>query len=396
MKEIVLLKYGELALKGTNRGTFENILSKNIRRRLKPLGEFEVARSQSTITVSPKGSGEGVDMDEVYSRLSKVFGVAAMSRSAITEKSFEALCGAVPFIEEELLAARTFKVNAKRSDKTFPMASPEICAELGGYILEHYPHLSVDVHNPDLVVWAEIRDQNAYLHAGQQPGAGGIPVGSGGRAALLLSGGIDSPVAGYMMAKRGLEVMAIHFASPPYTSERALLKVKELCRKMSAYTGRVRLVTVPFTEIQQQLGEKCPEEYFTLIMRRFMMEMASKIAARFDCGALITGESLGQVASQTMQAIACTDDASLLPVLRPAIGMDKEEIVTIARKIDTFETSILPYEDCCTVFTPRHPRTRPHLEQVIEAEKALDRETLMEKSIEQVAVEWIDEMSEFI
>lgn len=275
-------------------------------------------------------------------------------------------------------------MSAKRSDKTFPLGSPEISARIGHELLKRHPHLRVDVHHPDVEVWVEVRDRAAYLHAGQQPGAGGIPVGTGGRAALLLSGGIDSPVAGYMMAKRGVQIMAVHFASPPYTSERALLKVKELCRRMTAYTGRVKLAVVGFTEIQQEIGLHCPEDYFTLIMRRFMMEIASRIAAENECGALITGESLGQVASQTMKALACTDDASALPVLRPVIGMDKEEIVAIARRIDTFETSILPYEDCCTVFTPRHPKTKPNLEAVIKAERNLDREALIQKALEQV------------
>jgi thiamine biosynthesis protein ThiI len=275
------------------------------------------------------------------------------------------------------------------------MDSPEICRELGAHLLRRHKHLHVDVHNPDLVVWAEVRDRYAFVHAGQRPGAGGMPVGSGGKAALLLSGGIDSPVAGTMIAKRGLEIMAVHFASPPYTSERAKLKVMTLCKKMAAYTGRVRLVVVGFTEIQEEIGKACPEEYFTLVMRRFMMELASRIAAGYGAEALITGESLGQVASQTVQAIACTDAASSLPVLRPVIGMDKEEIVTIARKIDTFETSILPYEDCCTVFTPRHPRTHPVLSLVTEAEKALDREALMERAMNDLEVLWIDEHTEF-
>lgn len=392
MKEIILLKYGELALKGTNRATFESILMKNIRRRLSPLGTFTVTKAQSTITVTPMT--DGLDMGEAYLRLSRVFGIAAISRSVVVEKRFEAMRAGADYLDDALLQIKTFKVNARRSDKTFPMGSPEICTELGHYLLERHPHLRVDVHNPDLVVWAEVRDKAAFLHAGQQAGAGGMPIGSSGKAALLLSGGIDSPVAGYMMAKRGLEVIAIHFASPPYTSERALLKVKMLCQKMSAYTGRVRLLVVPFTEIQQEIGEKCPEEYFTLVMRRLMMEIASRLGEKFGCGALITGESLGQVASQTMQAIACTDAAAALPVFRPVIGMDKEEIVTIARKIDTFETSILPYEDCCTVFTPRHPRTRPQMEAVVAAEGGLDRARLIEAAVAGVESLWIDENTE--
>lgn len=392
MKEIVLLKYGELALKGTNRATFESILMKNIRRRIASLGTFTVTKAQSTITVTPMT--DDIDMDEAYLRLSRVFGIAAISRSVVVDKNFEAMRAGADYLDDALSAVKTFKVNAKRSDKTFPMGSPEICTELGHYLLQRHPHLRVDVHNPDLMVWAEVRDRAAYLHAGQQMGAGGMPIGSAGKAALLLSGGIDSPVAGYMMAKRGLEVMAIHFASPPYTSERALLKVKMLCQKMSAYTGRVRLLVVPFTEIQQEIGEKCPEEYFTIVMRRLMMEIASRLGEKFGCGALITGESLGQVASQTMQAIACTDLAAALPVFRPVIGMDKEEIVTIARKIDTFTTSILPYEDCCTVFTPRHPRTRPQLELVIAAESGLDRSRLIEAAVSGSEAVWIDEATE--
>ncbi len=382
MKEMFLLKYGEIALKGANRATFESVLMKNIRRRLSDLGEFEVTKSQSTIAVTPQE--DGLDLDEAYDRLSKVFGISAMSRSAVVEKSFDAICAGLPYLDSALSAAKTFKVSAKRSDKRFPLGSPEIAARIGHKLLKRHPHLTVDVHHPDVEVWVEVRDRAAYLHAGQQPGAGGIPVGTGGRAALLLSGGIDSPVAGYMMAKRGVQIMAVHFASPPYTSERALLKVKELCRRMTAYTGRVKLAVVGFTDIQQEIGQRCPEDYFTLIMRRFMMEIAGRIAVENECGALITGESLGQVASQTMKALACTDAASPIPVLRPVIGMDKEEIVTVARRIDTFETSILPYEDCCTVFTPRHPKTKPNLEAVIKAERNLDREALIQQALDQV------------
>ncbi len=393
IKEIILLKYGELALKGANRSTFENVLVKNIKRRLHGLGPVTVSRSQSTITVTPQE--ENYDIAEAYDRLSRVYGIAAMSRSFMTDKSFEAICEAADRLDDELDGIKTFKVNAKRSDKRFPMDSPAICRELGAHLLRRHPRLKVDVHNPDMVVWAEVRDRFAYVHAGQKPGAGGIPVGSGGKAALLLSGGIDSPVAGAMIAKRGLEIMAIHFASPPYTSERAKLKVMTLCKKMAAYTGRIRFVVVGFTEIQEEIGKNCPEDYFTLIMRRFMMELAGRIAAQYGAEALITGESLGQVASQTVQAIACTDAASPLPVLRPAIGMDKEEIVTIARRIDTFETSILPYEDCCTVFTPRHPRTHPMLSMVEAAERALDREALMQRALADTEVLWIDESTEF-
>jgi len=393
MKEIILLKYGELALKGANRSAFESVLVKNIRRRLQDLGPAAVEKSQSTITVTPLQ--EGFDIAEAFDRLSRVYGIAAMSRSIQTEKDFAAICAAADRLDAELSRARTFKVNAKRSDKKFPMDSPAICRELGAYLLRRHPHLKVDVREPELVVWAEVRDRCAYVHAGQRPGAGGIPVGSGGKAALLLSGGIDSPVAGAMIAKRGLEIMAVHFASPPYTSERAKLKVMALCRKMAAWTGRIRLVVVGFTEIQEEIGRCCPEEYFTLVMRRLMMEIAGRIAAQYGAEALVTGESLGQVASQTVQALACTDAASPLPVLRPCIGLDKEEIVAVARKIDTFETSILPYEDCCTVFTPRHPRTHPSLPLVEQAESGLDREALIARAMQSPEVLWIDEHTEF-
>ena len=278
---------------------------------------------------------------------------------------------------EELEYADTFKVEAKRADKSFPMKSPEICRELGGRILEQYHHLKVDVEQPDVLVMVEIRETAAYIHGKQLPGAGGIPIGTSGKAAILISGGIDSPVAGYMMAKRGLELTGVHFASPPYTSERAKQKVIALMEKMAEYCGRMKLFVVPFTEIQEQIRDRCPEELFTIIMRRFMMRIADQLARKQDCGALITGESVGQVASQTVKAIACTDIVTDLPVFRPVIGMDKREIIAIANEIDTFETSILPYEDCCTVFTPKHPRTRPRLDLVEAAEQTLDVDGLI-------------------
>ena len=285
---------------------------------------------------------------------------------------------------------KTFKVEAKRADKHFPFKSPEICAEVGGKILEEYPHIRVDVHNPDLVVMVEIRDQYAYIHGNQIKGAGGMPVGSAGRAALLVSGGIDSPVAGWMMAKRGLNIVGVHFASPPYTSQRAEMKVHTLCKKVAQYCGHIPLFVIPFTRIQEEIKEKCPEDLFTIIMRRFMMRCAEIIAEKEECGALITGESVGQVASQTMQAIACTDAVPKLPVFRPLIGMDKDEVVAISRKIDTFETSILPYEDCCTVFTPKHPRTRPKLYMLEEAEQALDVDALVKDAIDNMKFIMID------
>jgi len=288
-------------------------------------------------------------------------------------------CG---YLAQELEDAESFKVEAKRSDKKFELKSPQICELTGGYILEKYPHLRVDVRKPDITVTVEVRDFCAYIRGEAIKGAGGIPVGTGGKAAILISGGIDSPVAAYTMAKRGVELTAVHFASPPYTSQRAEEKVCRLLEIVSGYAGRMNMYTVPFTEIQEQIKEKCPEELFTIIMRRFMMRISERIARENDCSALITGESLGQVASQTIKAIGCTDIVCDMPVFRPLIGMDKDEIVVISRKIGTFETSIEPYEDCCTVFTPKHPRTKPVLKYVEQAENELDCEALTERALE--------------
>ncbi len=380
MKEIILVKNGELALKGLNRRTFEDMLVKNMRRRLEGVGSFKFSVEQSTIVITPES--EDVDMNEAFDRLGRVFGIAGLSRAAGVEKDMDVIRKtAAEYLNDSLLAARTFKVNAKRSDKRFPLGSPEICNEVGGYLLSKFRHLKVDVHNPDIIVNVEIRDHAAYIHGNQEKGAGGMPVGSSGRAALLISGGIDSPVAGYMMAKRGLELVGIHFASPPYTSARAEQKVHSLLGKVARYSGRITLFVVPFTEIQEQIKDNCPEELFTLIMRRMMMRVSQIIAAKQNCGALITGESVGQVASQTMPAIACTEAVCDIPVFRPLIGMDKDEVVIISRKIETFDISILPYEDCCTVFTPRHPRTRPTLEMLENAEKALDIDKLVEQAV---------------
>lgn len=381
MEEVILIKNGELALKGLNRSTFEDMLIKNMRRRLESIGKFTFIRAQSTIVAVPED--EYSDLDEAVERLKKVFGIAAFSRAASVEKDFDVILrSAEEYLSAELLGAKTFKVEAKRSDKRFPMNSPQICAELGGYLLRKFPHLTVDVHNPELTVNVEIRDTRAYIHGKQIKGAGGMPTGSAGKAALLISGGIDSPVAGYMMAKRGLELTAVHFASPPYTSERAEQKVHSLLRQVSKYSGRIGLWVVPFTETQELIKDNCPEDIFTVIMRRMMMRVAQVIAAREKAGALITGESVGQVASQTMPAIACTDAVCEIPVFRPLIGMDKDEVVIISRKIETFDISILPYEDCCTVFTPKHPRTRPTIDYVENAEKALEVDRLVREAAE--------------
>lgn len=380
MNEIILCKYGEIALKGLNKSTFESMMVKSIKRRLRNCGEFRITKAQSTLYIEPLN--EDCDVDEVVDKLSKVFGIVKICRCCVLEKDMnEILTKSLDYIEDEMVLAKTFKVDAKRSDKKFPMTSPEICREMGGVILERFPHLKVDVHNPDITVIVEIREQKAYVHAGQIDGAGGIPVGSSGKAMLLLSGGIDSPVAGYMMARRGAVIDAIHFEAPPYTSERAKMKVEKLAKLMTAYCGDIRFHCVPFTEIQETLRDNCPEELFTILMRRLMMEIAQRIAKSEDVQALVTGESLGQVASQTMYAMVCTDAVCRMPVFRPCVGMDKSEIVEIARKINTFETSILPYEDCCTVFTPKHPKTRPTVEEVEAAQNSYDFEPMLQKAV---------------
>ena len=383
MKEIILIKNGELALKGLNRCTFEDIMIKNIKRRLKDLGAVEIRKAQSTIYIEPKE--ETYDFEEALERVSLIFGIAAFSRACVCEKNMDDILSKAPtYLENTLKNVKTFKVEAKRSDKKFPLKSPEICRELGGVLLSHFPHLSVDVHTPDIVVNVEIRDFSAYIRAEQIQGAGGLPVGTAGTASILISGGIDSPVAAWTMAKRGLRLNAIHFASPPYTSARAEMKVKTLLSKVARYSGSINLAIVPFTEIQDEIAKNCPEDYFTLIMRRMMMRISEKIANSTGSLALITGESLGQVASQTLPALVTTDNVTNIPVLRPLIGMDKEEIISISRKIDAFETSILPYEDCCTVFTPKHPTTNPKRFNIEKTESALPIDELIQKALDVV------------
>lgn len=383
MKEVILIKNGELVLKGLNRSTFESILIKTIRRRLKDLGKISIKNAQSTIYIEPVE--DDFDFEEACRRVKKIFGIAAFSRCASLDKDMDLILKVcADYVKPYIQGFKTFKVIAKRSDKTFPFKSPEIAREVGGAILSSMPHLKVDVNNPEVVVSVEIRDYAAYIHAGQIQGAGGLPVGTGGKATILISGGIDSPVAAYRMAKRGLMLNAVHFASPPYTGPLAEKKVKTLLSKVAAYSGDIRLGIVPFTEIQEAIAENCKEEYFTLIMRRMMMRIAERIAIDSGSKALITGESLGQVASQTLPALAVTDIVTEeIPVLRPLIGMDKEEIITISRQIDAFETSILPYEDCCTVFTPKHPRTKPTLIDCAKAEEVFDFEPLIEKAVKE-------------
>ncbi len=383
MKEILLLKDGEIVLKGLNRRAFEDVLKRNIRTALRGTGEYEVTSAQSTIYVKPLG--DDCDLDEASERIGRVFGLVSYSRAAMCEeKTMESVLATAPvYLAKQLKKAKTFKVEAKRSDKKFPCKSPEICREAGGEILRHFPHLRVDVHK---TVYVEIRDFGAYVHADPLRGAGGIPVGTGGKAVILISGGIDSPVAAYMMAKRGIKLTAVHFASPPYTSQRAEDKVVKLLRKVSRYAGSMRMITVPFTAIQEKLRDDCPEELFTIIMRRLMMQISERIAKQYDCAALITGESLGQVASQTIGALGCTDEAADMVVFRPLIGMDKQEIIDISYRIDTYETSIEPYEDCCTVFTPKHPRTKPILKFVKAAQEQAGFEPLIEKALQNLKV----------
>jgi len=389
MDEVLLLKIGETVLKGQNRRTFEDQLIKNLKRALSPLGAWQFGISQSTVQAIPLSAN--MDMRRAHECALKVFGFAGVARAARVKKEMPAILdSSVAYLSDILLASKTFKCEAKRSDKSFPLKSPEICGLAGERILNAFPHLRVDVRRPDVTVYIEVRDQYAFLRADQARGAGGLPVGSAGDAAVLISGGIDSPVAAWMMARRGLRLTAVHFASPPYTSPRAEEKVRRLVGKVAAWAGRIRLVVVPFTEIQEQIRERCPEDLSTLLMRRLMMRLAERIARREHCGALITGESLGQVASQTMQALACTDAVTALPVFRPLIGTDKDETVALARKIGTFDISILPYEDCCTVFTPRHPRTKPRPAMLEQAELPLDLDTLMEHALDHTRTELID------
>ena len=383
MNEIILLKLGEVVLKGLNRRSFEDKLMSNIRRRLQHCGKFQVVSRQSTIYVEP--AGEGCDMEEAYALCKRVFGVIAVTRARPCPKDKDAMVScAKSYLGDQLARAKTFKVETKRSDKHFSMNSMEISQYVGGALHDAYPHLKVDVHDPELCVHVEVREKAAYVHGPSEPGAGGLPIGMGGKAVSLLSGGIDSPVASWMIAKRGVQLELVHFFSPPYTSQQAKEKVIALARELTPWCGRMTLSIIPFTEIQEEIRRACPEDHFTLIMRRFMMRLAERVARRTGCKALVTGECLGQVASQTMDALTVSDDACALPVLRPVIGMDKEEIVRLSRKIGTFDTSILPYEDCCTVFTPRHPRTHPVLEEVVQYEAALDIEGLIQRAMEGV------------
>lgn len=377
--EVILCKYGEVILKGANRQTFEAALIKEIRRRACPYGIFEIYGKQSTVFIVPK-NGE-CDMDGMYEAAKRVFGIVGVNRAAVCEKNMESIKAvAREYLPPKLFGKKTFKVDAKRSDKRFPLKSPEISAEIGGVVLSSVRGIKVNVREPEVTVTVEVRDEYAYIRAGQEHGAGGLPPRSAGRGLLLLSGGIDSPVAGLMMAKRGMEIEALHFESFPYTSERALEKVMDLAQLMCEYTSKMYVHIISLTHIQEEIRDRCNEDYFTILLRIFMMRLSERLAGEYKCSALITGESLGQVASQTLSALGVTDSVVNIPVFRPCIGLDKEEIVTYARRYGTLETSVLPYEDCCTVFTPRHPKTQPKWEQVEAELSKLDVEGLLEEA----------------
>ncbi|MBR6729140.1 MAG: tRNA 4-thiouridine(8) synthase ThiI [Clostridia bacterium] len=384
MKQLVLIKYGEIILKGLNRPFFEEALVKNIKAALPQEFRGTVHRAQATVYVEPENPEL---IDEIIHRLTKVFGITSLTRAFVLPKDIEAMKkGAAECLAPVLKSIDTFKVEAKRADKKFPLTSPQIAKEVGGYLHDAFSNLNVDVMNPEETVMVEVREENAYVYCGRVKGAGGMPVGSNSKATLLLSGGIDSPVAGYMTAKRGVKLNAVHFFSYPYTGERAKDKVLTLAKILAEYTPRLDVHIVPFTEAQLAIKKNCPEEQLTIIMRRLMMRMAEQVAKKTGAKALVTGESIGQVASQTVEAIAVTDNATTIPVFRPVIGMDKEEIVTIARNIGTFETSILPYEDCCTIFTPKHPNTKPKLDKILASEEKLEVEKLVADAVNGIEI----------
>lgn len=383
MKEIILCKYGELILKGLNRGYFESTMVREIKERLKDLGKFDVKYSQSIVRIEPDDEEEYFDIDEAVRRVSHVFGIATVTRGVATEKSLDKIIEAAKtYLPDKLIGYKTFKVEGKRSDKNFPLTSPELSGEVGAAILSTVRGIRVNVKDPDVIVRVEIRENHAYITAGFEKAAGGMPAGTAGKALLLLSGGIDSPVAGYMIARRGAIIESLHFESFPYTSELARDKVLRLADEVCEYTGKMKVHIVSLTKIQEEMRKAGIDEYFTLLLRRSMMRLANRVAESHGCQAIVTGEALGQVASQTMQALTVTNEVAKFPVFRPCIGMDKEDIISVARKIGTFETSIEPYEDCCTVFTPKHPKTRPVLEKLLVEEQKIDFETLENEAFE--------------
>jgi len=382
MKTIILVRYEEIFLKGLNKPAFESRLIKNMKHVLNGLGPISVSKSQSRIYVEPESSDYPVD--EAINRLTKVFGIASVSPVQKIESNLETIYEKAVEMTKKIVAGsgyRTFKVETKRADKKFPLKSMEVSKELGAILLKNVPELKVDVNNPDFVIYIEIREYT-YIYSEIIPGVKGLPVGSNGKATLLISGGIDSPVAGWMVAKRGVKIEGVHFFSYPYTSEKAKEKVVRLCRTLAEYNLGMKLHIIPFTEIQLAINKNCPEEYLTIIMRRFMMKIAERIALENGSLGLVTGEAIGQVASQTLESLLVTNSSVSLPVYRPCIGMDKSEVVEIAKKIGTFETSILPYEDCCTVFVAKHPVTKPKLQKTTEYESVLNSDELIQKALD--------------
>ena len=376
--KIILIKYGELTTKKDNRKVFINILYNNIKKALINY-KVNIIKTRDRMYIETEEN-----IDEVVDILKNIFGIHSIVVATRVNTNTEEIEANVLEVAKNI-EFNTFKVETTRSDKSFPIPSMDFSRRIGSLILRNIPNKKVDVHNPDIIVTVEVREKYAFVRGNNIKGAGGMPTGTNGRAAVLISGGIDSPVAAYMMAKRGIELCAVHFASPPYTSELAEMKVMDLLKKVARYSGVITTYVVPFTELQEAIRDYCPEEYFTIIMRRLMMKLSQKVAEMQNCTALITGESVGQVASQTMYALACTDCAASMPVFRPCIGMDKEEIIAISRKIDTFDISIQPYEDCCTVFTPKHPKTRPHLDDVIKAEQKIpDLDSMLQKALDDV------------
>lgn len=386
MKEAILVKEGEIFLKGLNKKKFESTLIKNIKSAIKDLGEFTILKEQSTITIIPS---KDIDLDFVLDKISKVFGISVFSKALIVEKDFEIIKNScIKYLEKNLKNSKNFKVISKRSDKNFPLSSQSICCEIGEFILSNFKHLSVNLHNPEISIYIEIRDSFSYIYSKPFKGAGGIPVNNKEKALLLLSGGIDSPVAAWMISKRGISLSAVHFISPPYTGARALKKVEDLILILKEWNLKIPLYIVNTTKLQEEIKKNCPQNLLTIVLRRAMIKIAQKIAieekekGNVEIKALVTGESLSQVASQTLSAIACTNSVSSIPILRPLIGMDKEEIVTLAKKIGSFNTSILPYEDCCSVFSPKHPKTNPKLFEIENAEKNLNLEEIIDFCLE--------------
>lgn len=377
MKNVLLVRMGEIFLKGDNRMFFIKALVRHIKKAVDGTGA-SVELTQGRIFLR-----DITDMEDVIRRVTRVFGVHSVSPVVQCEKTMDAICREAVEMMKPL--SGTFKCAARRADKRFPLDSMQINEEVGYQVLTACPQLTVDVHKPQHELNIEVRE-NAYLYVEKIPAVGGMPVGTNGKAMLLLSGGIDSPVAGYMIAKRGVQLNCIHYHSFPFTSEQAKQKVIDLAKQLSAYAGPIRMYVVPFTELQQELYQKCPESQLTILMRRYMMRIANRIAHRANCSALITGESIGQVASQTMDGLCCTNAVCDMPVFRPLIGFDKTEIMDYAEKIGTYETSILPYEDCCTIFTPKHPQTKPRVEQLIESEKLIDGEGLIRRAIEGIEI----------